>query len=83
MPANAPGIDRIDDWRGFGQRFTGSGTTRFRDVAVSSEQVLSFPRNVPTSITAYVQLVHLATLAGIARAIERDAAAFVRACKRV
>ncbi|QOT81165.1 acyl-CoA dehydrogenase family protein [Cupriavidus basilensis] len=83
VPANAPGIDRIDDWRGFGQRLTGSGTTRFRDVAVSGEQVLSFPRNVPTSITAYFQLVHLATLAGIARAIERDAAAFVRARKRV
>lgn len=83
VPANAPGIDRIDDWRGFGQRLTGSGTTRFRDVAVSGEQVLSFPRNVPTSITAYFQLVHLATLAGIARAIERDAAVFVRARKRV
>lgn len=83
VPANAAGIDRIDDWRGFGQRLTGSGTTRFRDVAVCGEQVLSFPRNVPTSITAYFQLVHLATLAGIARAIERDAAAFVRARKRV
>ncbi|MHA7683533.1 acyl-CoA dehydrogenase family protein [Cupriavidus sp. PET2-C1] len=83
VPANAAGIDRIDDWRGFGQRLTGSGTTRFRGVAVSGQQVLSFPRNVPTSITAYFQLVHLATLAGIARAIERDAAAFVRARKRV
>ncbi len=83
VPANAPGIERIDDWRGFGQRLTGSGTTRFGHVAVSGEQVLSFPRNVPTTMTACFQLVHLATLAGIARAIERDAAAFVRARKRV
>jgi len=83
VPADAAGIERIDDWRGFGQRLTGSGTTRFDAVAVGDDQVISFPRNVPTPMTAFFQLVHLATLAGIARAVERDAAAFVRARRRV
>ncbi|AOZ03183.1 acyl-CoA dehydrogenase [Cupriavidus sp. USMAHM13] len=83
VPADAPGVERVDDWRGFGQRLTGSGTTRLRGVPVADEQVLAIPRQAPTSMTAYFQLCHLATLAGIARAIERDAAAFVRARTRV
>ncbi|SOY92883.1 Acyl-CoA dehydrogenase, putative DBT sulfur dioxygenase [Cupriavidus taiwanensis] len=81
--ADAAGVDRLDDWHGFGQRLSASGTTRFLDVAVSDEHVLSFSRTDPTTVTACFQLVHLATLAGIARAIERDAAAFVRQRKRV
>jgi len=83
VPADTPGVERVDDWRGFGQRLSASGTTRFRAVAVPDEHVLSFSRAEPTTVTACFQLVHLATLAGIARAIERDAAAFVRLRKRV
>ncbi|RZL54264.1 MAG: acyl-CoA dehydrogenase [Variovorax sp.] len=83
VPAQAKGIERLDDWRGFGQRLSASGTTRFRDVRVAATDVLQSPRTGPTSMTAFLQLVHLATLAGIARAIERDAVAFVQARKRV
>jgi alkylation response protein AidB-like acyl-CoA dehydrogenase len=83
VPAHAEGVERIDDWRGFGQRLTGSGTTRFRRVAVEAADVLSYDRERPTPLTAYFQLTHLATLAGIARAIERDAVAFVQPRKRV
>lgn len=82
VPATAPGVTRQDDWDGFGQRLTGSGTTRFDGVAVAEEQILarsSFD-HVPSSsfLTAYYQLFHLATLAGITRAALRDAVAFVR-----
>lgn len=83
VPAEASGVERIDDWRGFGQRLTGSGTTRFRRVAVEAGNVLTYDRDRPTPLTAHFQLTHLATLAGIARAIERDAVAFVQPRKRV
>ena len=83
VPAEAKGVERVDDWRGFGQHLSASGTTRFRRVRVDPAHVLPSARTGPTSMTAFFQLVHLATLAGIARAIERDAVAFVQARKRV
>lgn len=83
VPSDARGVERLDDWHGFGQRLSASGTTRFRRVRVDPAHVLPSARTGPTSMTAFFQLVHLATLAGIARAIERDAVAFVQARKRV
>ncbi|MDB5878285.1 MAG: Acyl-CoA dehydrogenase type 2 domain, partial [Variovorax sp.] len=83
VPAEAKGVERVDDWHGFGQRLSASGTTRFRRVRVDPAHVLPSARTGPTSMTAFFQLVHLATLAGIARAVERDAVAFVQARKRV
>lgn len=82
ISTRAPGVTLVDDWDGFGQRLTGSGTTRFDNVLVSEDQV--FRRFQPGSprddsyITAFYQLVHLAGLAGIARAVQRDAIAFVQ-----
>ncbi|EFG83055.1 acyl-CoA dehydrogenase [Novacetimonas hansenii] len=82
VPTTAPGVERIDDWDGFGQRLTGSGTTRFDAVVVPDENILSRTplSQFPTEayFTTYYQLFHLATLAGIGRAIVRDAVAFVR-----
>ena len=82
VEAEAPGVTREDDWDGFGQRLTGSGTTRFEDVAVAADRVLrrSSQSRVPAEsfMTAYYQLFHLATLAGIGRAVLRDAVAFVQ-----
>ncbi len=83
VPADAQGVERADDWRGFGQRLSASGTTRFRDVRIDPANVLPSARTGPTPMTAFFQTVHLATLAGIARAIERDVIAFVQARKRV
>jgi len=40
-------------------------------------------RDQPTPLTAHFPLTHLATLAGIARAIVRDAVAFVQPRKRI
>lgn len=83
VPATAAGVTRVDDWTGFGQRLSASGTTRFDNVALEEDQIFSYRRTGPTPMTAVFQLTHLATLAGIARAIVRDAAAFVRPRKRV
>ncbi|GIJ47843.1 hypothetical protein Val02_47290 [Virgisporangium aliadipatigenens] len=79
VPATAPGVTRIDDWDGFGQRLTGSGTTLFEDVPVDPEDVEPYADNplVGSSLAAHFQLVHLATLAGIGRAAVADAVAFV------
>lgn len=82
LPANLPGLTVIDDWDGFGQRLTGSGTTRFEAVRVHDENIV---RRHPADqapgegyMIAFYQLFHLAALAGIARAVLRDATAFVR-----
>lgn len=86
IKSDAPGVQRIDDWDGFGQRLTASGTTRFENVLVPQAQILdryhaSEPRR-NTITTTFYQTVHLATLAGIARAVQRDAIAFTQARTR-
>ncbi|MFM0739633.1 acyl-CoA dehydrogenase family protein [Paraburkholderia xenovorans] len=82
IPANAPGVARIDDWDGFGQRLTASGTTRFESVAVAQEWIVSrYKASEPrrnSFLSAYFQTVHLATLAGIVQAIIRDSVAFTQ-----
>ncbi|KAB0583011.1 monooxygenase [Ideonella dechloratans] len=80
--AHQPGVHLQDDWDGFGQRTTGSGTTVFEDAVVEAENVIDFATRFKYQ-TAFYQLVHLATLAGIARAAERDAATQVAARRRI
>jgi len=86
VPAAAPGVVIEDDWDGFGQRLTGSGTTRFNGVQIGADQILrrvSVEQPPKTSyIIAYYQLFHLAALAGIARAVLKDAIDFTRAKTR-
>ncbi len=76
--ATAPGVERIDDWDGFGQRLTGSGTTHFTEVRVDPRNVRPFSPDAPSHVHSFFQLVLVASLAGIARAAAEDAAAFVR-----
>jgi alkylation response protein AidB-like acyl-CoA dehydrogenase len=71
------GVSVTDDWDGFGQRGTGSGTTTFDSVPVPLEHVLAFDQRFPYQ-TALYQLNLLATLAGIARAALTDTVAEVR-----
>ncbi|WP_219097368.1 acyl-CoA dehydrogenase family protein [Pseudomonas sp. UMAB-40] len=77
-----PGIVQSDDWDGFGQRTTGSGTSRFIDADVDAENVIDFATRFKYQ-TAFYQLVLLATLAGIGRAALRDVAHQVRERKRI
>lgn len=65
------GVMTTDDWNGFGQRGTGSGTTTFDNVSVPAEHVLPFEQRFPYQ-TAFYQLNLLATLSGIAKAALAD-----------
>jgi alkylation response protein AidB-like acyl-CoA dehydrogenase len=82
FPANLDGVTREDDWDGFGQRLTGSGTTKFNRVRIAPEYILrrfsESDDNFDFYITAFYQLILLATLAGIGRATLRDGITFVR-----
>ncbi len=71
VDGRAPGVEVLDDWSGFGQRTTGSGTARFTDVALDEIGIYPFDERAPYQEAVY-QLVHLATLAGIGRAARRD-----------
>lgn len=76
------GIVQSDDWDGFGQRTTGSGTSRFIEADVDAENIIDFATRFKYQ-TAFYQLVLLATLAGIGRAALRDVAHQVRERKRI
>ncbi|MGG7510249.1 acyl-CoA dehydrogenase family protein [Plantibacter sp. YIM 135249] len=82
VSATAAGVSRIDDWDGFGQRLTGSGTTVFEDVEIDPAEILPSSVNDAVRPHAYIaglyQLILLAALAGIGRAAEREAIDFVR-----
>ena len=77
-----PGVRVHDDWDGFGQRLTGTGTIEFDGAVVDPGDVLPVADRFGYQ-TALYQLVLLAVLAGIAHAAVRDAAAAVRARTRV
>lgn len=79
VDAGAEGVRQHDDWDGFGQRLTASGTTEFANVAVSDDRILGPGYGAPgaTYATAYLQLVQLAVLAGIAQRAELDVRAWV------
>lgn len=86
VPTDAQGVTRIDDWDGFGQRLTGSGSTVFDNVRVEEAQILRRFNpgefRADSYITAFYQQFHLSALTGIARAVKRDAIAFVQAKTR-
>ena len=75
---DADGLERIDDWAGFGQRMTGSGSTVFENVRVADDDVSPRGGDGVSHAGAFVQLVLLAAATGIGRAVTDDAAAFVR-----
>ncbi len=71
IDARAPGVAVDDDWTGFGQITTGSGTSRFADVVADEVGIYPFAARAPYQEALY-QLIHVTTLAGIARAAHRD-----------
>ncbi|MGO1948101.1 MAG: acyl-CoA dehydrogenase family protein, partial [Mycobacteriaceae bacterium] len=78
-----PGVTVVDDWGGFGQRFTASGTTTFDDVSVRDGYV--FARNesgTDAYLGAFYQFIHSATQAGIIQRATEDLAEVVRKRKR-
>ncbi len=77
-----PQVQQQDDWDGFGQRTTGSGTSRFQDAVVEADHIYDFSTRFKYQ-TALYQLVLLAILAGTGRAVLRDASRAVRERTRV
>ena len=70
LPRDAtPGLTLVDDWTGFGQKTTGSGTTIFEDILVPEDRVFdhekAFERR--TRIGSFAQIIHAAIDVGIAR----------------
>lgn len=80
VPRDAAGLTVIDDWSGFGQRTTGSGSVVFDNVFVSADDVVPFQSAFerPTTVGPLAQILHAAIDAGIARAAYGDALHFVR-----
>lgn len=77
---DAPGVERVDDWDAVGQRTTGSGTVRLKDVSVSTDWITPFSTEFdgPTTYGAFAQVLHAAIDAGIARRALDEAATLVR-----
>lgn len=77
---DAPGVKVIDDWAGFGQRTTASGTVEFDNVPVEPEQVLPVwtAADRPGLWGPFSQILQAAIDAGIARAAIDDTIVFVR-----
>ncbi|MFK8330812.1 SfnB family sulfur acquisition oxidoreductase [Pseudomonas sp. BJa5] len=84
VPADSAGLKVIDDWSGFGQRTTGSGSVVFDNVQVGADDVLPFQSAFerPTTVGPLAQILHAAIDTGIARAAFEDALQFVRSRSR-
>lgn len=80
LPRDAEGLEVIDDWSGFGQRTTGSGSVLLHNVPVAPEDVVPFQASFerPTSVGPFAQILHAAIDIGIARGAYEATVAFVR-----
>ncbi|MBE7244833.1 MAG: SfnB family sulfur acquisition oxidoreductase [Actinomycetospora chiangmaiensis] len=67
IPRDAPGVTLVDDWDGFGQRVTGSGSILFERVAVEPDWVVPFQASMdrPTAIGPFAQILHAGIDLGI------------------
>lgn len=79
---DAPGVSVNDDWNGFGQRLTGSGTARFDNVPVPASDLLAGGPD-QKHVGPFVEVVLQATAAGIARRAVTDAIDYVQTRTRV
>ena len=76
-----PGVELIDDWPGFGQRTTASGSANYRRARIDEGDLIPLTERNP-SLASFYQIAMLAVLAGIASATLRDGIAALRARKR-
>jgi alkylation response protein AidB-like acyl-CoA dehydrogenase len=84
VPTDRDGVTVLDDWDGFGQRATGTGTAVFDNVAVAADELLQF--SPPESDAerpplyhsgAFFQLYVTALEVGVLHALRADAVAHV------
>ena len=77
-----PGVRQSDDWDGFGQRTTASGTSVFEEALVEPGNLIDFSTRFSYQ-TAFYQLMLLAVITGSGQAAVRDFAQEVKARTRV
>ena len=84
VPKGTEGIEIVDDWDGFGQRTTGSGTTILDKVPVPASSVVRHHKGFerPGTIGSVGQIIQAAVDLGIARAALADTIDFVRTRSR-
>lgn len=86
VPTDRDGVGLVDDWDGFGQRRTGTGTTTFTAVAVSADEVLSDTpydaEPAPTVQYAALQLYIHAVVAGVLANVVDDGVALLESRDR-
>lgn len=76
VPRHAQGVEILDDWNGFGQQLTASGTARFTDVLVDPSEFLPEGTRFKYS-AAFYQLIQLAIITGLTRSATYDVSAAV------
>lgn len=79
VPRESPGLEIIDDWNGFGQRTTASGTINLRDVPVDPTHVISLQAAYerPTLAGPVSQFLHACIDSGVARGAIEETITFV------
>lgn len=80
VPRHAPGVSIIDDWDGFGQRATGSGSVQFERVRVERRWIVPFQASFdrPTTIGPHAQIMHAAIDLGIGQGAYAEMLRFIR-----
>lgn len=81
LPTNRDGVEVVDDWDGFGQTLTGSGTTNLNNVYVEKSEIFEIPENT-TPFNSHLQLFLQAVIAGILQTVVNDAKNLVSTRKR-
>lgn len=84
VSAHDAGTRSTDDWDGFGQLLTGSGTTTFDRVAVDPRDIVELRGGAAGwhRTGALQQLILIGVVAGIAQRAVEDTVAYVRARRR-
>ena len=81
IPTNREGVAIYDDWDGFGQQLTASGTTTFTNTPVKSYEAVELKRENQSYVTVR-QLFLQAVIAGIVEAIVQDSVKLLKGRKR-
>lgn len=78
---NQPGVELIDDWPGFGQRTTASGSANYRGARVEPGALIPLTERNPYLVPFY-QIAILAVLTGILQATLSDGVSALKQRKR-
>jgi alkylation response protein AidB-like acyl-CoA dehydrogenase len=82
IPVDREGVTIEDDWDGFGQRLTGTGTTRLNNVRVAEEEYFDLGEpdgeQPPSYHGAFLQLYLQGVTAGVLASVRNDAVTWLK-----